>query len=58
VEHDQLVVDAAPLPIGPAVGEAPVAVDERPAEAARVARDVAVLRERAEMLGDSAAASV
>jgi len=24
VEHDQLVVDAAPLPIGPAVGEAPL----------------------------------
>src|SRR5262249_1122598 len=37
---------------GPPVGEAPVAVDERPAEPAGVACDVAVLRERAQVFGD------
>src|SRR5262249_54527384 len=53
VQQDELVVDAAPPPVGPAVGQAPVAVDECPAEAAGVARQVTVLRERAQVLGDA-----
>ncbi len=46
VQQRELVVDAAPAPIGPAVRERPVAVDERPLIAAPVAREVAVLREQ------------
>src|SRR6185312_7429108 len=49
----QFVVDAAPLAVGAAVREAPVAVDERPPEAVALARQVAVLAERLEVLGDA-----
>src|SRR5690606_18557222 len=55
VQYDELVVDATPPAIRPAVREAPVAVDERPPVAgalAAVPRQMTVSREHGEVVGD------
>src|ERR1041385_4306030 len=52
MQHRQRVVDAAPFPVGPAVGQAPVSMDECPAVAAGIARQVTVAVKRAQVLGD------
>src|SRR5580704_2042506 len=53
VQHEQLVVHSAPAAVGPAVREAPVAVDERPAIAGlAAARQMAVLCEGVQRLGE------